>query len=83
MNVNSLPKKLCNNLLNKISRTMDLMEDAPEIQMSQNQIIDENFIGELFEHGLNNAKRPATHIFLGKIALIGRHHVFAKCQNTH
>ena len=29
------------------------MEDAPEIEMNQNTIIDEDFIDKSFEHGLN------------------------------
>ena len=35
---------------------MSLMEDAPEIEMSQNAITDEDFIDKSFEYGLNNAK---------------------------
>ena len=40
------------------------MEDAPEIQINQNTIIDENFIDKSFEHGLNNAKRTVQYMFL-------------------
>ena len=57
MNSKLLPKKLCNNLLNEISSITNLMEDAPEIEMNQNAIIDEDFIDKSFEHGLNNVKR--------------------------
>ena len=39
------------------------MEDAPEIPINQNAIIDENFIDKSFEHGLNNVKRTVQHLF--------------------
>ena len=44
MNAKSLPKKLCDNLFNDISPTMNLMEDAPEIRIDHSTIIDDNFI---------------------------------------
>ena len=62
MNANLLPKKLFNNLLNEISPMMSLMEDAPEIQMNQNAIIDENFRDKSFDYVLNNAKRTTQHM---------------------
>ena len=64
MNSKLSPKKLCNNLLNEISPIMNLMEDAPEIEMNQNAIVDEDFIEKSFEHGLSNAKRTVQHMFL-------------------
>ena len=59
MNAKSLPKKLCNNLLDESSPIINLTEDVPEIQINQNIITDENFIDKSFEHGLNNVKRTA------------------------
>ena len=44
MDAKLLPKKLCNDLLNEMSPTMNLMEDATEIQINKDAIIDENFI---------------------------------------
>ena len=38
-----LPKKLCNNSLNEVSPTMSLIKDAPETEMNQNAITDEDF----------------------------------------
>ena len=64
MNAKLLPKKTCNDLLNDISPTMNLMEDDPEIQINQNEIIDKNVINKSFEHGLNNVKRTAQCMFL-------------------
>ena len=66
MNSKLLPKKLCSNLLNEISPKMNLMEDAPEVEMHQNAIADEDFIDKSFEHGLNNVKRTVQHVLLKK-----------------
>ena len=44
MNKKLLPKKLCNNVLNKISPMMNEMEGAPEVRSDHNIVIDENFI---------------------------------------
>ena len=57
MNAKSLPKKLCNNLLGEMSPIMNLMEDAPAIQINQHAITDENLTHKSFENGLGNAKR--------------------------
>ena len=43
---------------------MNLMEGTPEIRIDHNTVIDENFIDQLFEHGLNNVKRTAPYIYL-------------------
>ena len=53
----SLPKELRNSLLNATSSTMNLIEDAPDIEVSQNTIVGNDFIDRSFEHGLKNAKR--------------------------
>ena len=50
-------------MLSEISPTMNLMEDAPEIEMNQNSIVDEEFTDKLFENGLINAKRTVQCIF--------------------
>ena len=63
MNAKSLREKLCNNSLNAISPIMNVMEDAPEIQINQNTITDEKFIDKPFEYGLNNVKRTAQYTF--------------------
>ena len=40
------------------------MEDAPEIEMNQNTIVDNDFVDRSFEHGLKNVKRTVQHMFL-------------------
>ena len=42
---------------------MNLMEGDSEIRISHNTAIDENFIDQSFEYGLNNTKRTTQHMF--------------------
>ena len=63
MNAKLLPKKLCNHLLNEISPTMSLMEDAPGIKINQNVITHENLIDKSFEYDLNNVKGTVQCMF--------------------
>ena len=78
MNSKLLPKKLCNSLLNKIPAIINLIEDPPEIEINQNTIVDKDFIVRSFEHGLKNAKWTVWCMFLKKIGLIVRCHIFPK-----
>ena len=64
MNAKLLPKILCNNYLNKISPIINLIEGAPEIWINSRTVIDENFINQSFDYGLNNMKRTAQYVFL-------------------
>lgn len=64
MNPKLLPKALCNSHKNEISPIMNLMEGAPEIQIHSHTVMDDNFIDQSFEYGLNNVNRTVQYMFL-------------------
>ena len=52
MNSKSLPKKMRSNSLSEVSPTTSLVEGAPEVEMSQKAIADEDFADNVPDCGL-------------------------------